>query len=198
MDSTLLRLAADLLDAASNEAASRGCNDYRLPESLADVDRAELAELMNRDNLNAIPRELWPPGDITSAEDLRAGCSDFAVMGALALGLREMVPAAALSAALIEGYTRDHTAFLALLSAMGLRTGATDPCGALKGAVALAEDRARVAEREACAAGPAESAPAHVRRELPGADIAVIGAVVSVVLARDGQWREAIRARGSR
>lgn len=105
---------------------------------------------------------------------------------------------AALSAALIEGYTRDHTAFLALLSAMGLRTGATDPCGALKGAVALAEDRARVAEREACAAGPAESAPAHVRRELPGADIAVIGAVVSVVLARDGQWREAIRARGSR
>lgn len=90
MNSTLLRLAADMLDLAAMVCAYRGSNDYMLPESFTDADREALALLANREKFGARPREGWPHSAIVSAENMRTGCDDFVVMEALAFGLREM------------------------------------------------------------------------------------------------------------
>jgi len=80
-------------------------------------------------------------------------------------------------ATIVEEHTRERDAFLSLLSAMGLRTGAHDLCGALKGALALAEDWTREAEREACAAR------ARVAVEFYGDDPQAVGVVVGLGLS---------------
>lgn len=89
MNAKLLLLAADMLDLAADEFGNHVCNDFDLPAEFTAADRAALAALMNRSNFDDSPSETWPADDVRSAEDLRRGTSDFAVMRGLAFGLRE-------------------------------------------------------------------------------------------------------------
>lgn len=80
----LLRLAAQLLDIAAETYADHGCNDFVLPPDLSQADLEALAAEINRD------RE---PGDLETAQSLRKGVSNDAILMSLfARALREPSP----------------------------------------------------------------------------------------------------------
>lgn len=80
----LRRLAAQLLDLAADSYANHGCNDFALPSDLSQADLEALALEINRD------RE---PGDLETAQSLRKGVSNDAILMSLfARALREPSP----------------------------------------------------------------------------------------------------------
>lgn len=87
-----LRLAAELLNMASDKFGNHGCNDFKMTGRFTDEERADLADLMNRQSLGPDYKTKYAPGhdDIDTAERLKDYACDFALMDTMAFMLQEM------------------------------------------------------------------------------------------------------------
>ena len=89
---TFLRLAAELLELASDTFGNHGCNDFKMTGRFTDEERIALADLMNRQNLGPDYKTKYAPDhdDVDTAERIKYYTQDFALMDAMAFMLREM------------------------------------------------------------------------------------------------------------
>lgn len=89
---TFLRLAAELLDLASDTFGNHGCNDFKMADRFTEEERIVLADMMNRQNLGPDYKTEYAPDDddLMTADRLKDWAMDFCLMDAMALMLREM------------------------------------------------------------------------------------------------------------
>ena len=88
---TFLRLAADLLDLASDTFGNHSCNDFKM-HGFSGEELEALADLMNRQNLGADYKTEYAPDDddVNTSQRLEDCACDFSLMSAMAFMLREM------------------------------------------------------------------------------------------------------------
>lgn len=85
MSPAFLRLAAHLLDRASDEFSNHGCNDLDFPEEFTPADLEALTDAYNIYNLGP-DRNRWAPDQILLSGEL----GDFCAMSLLANELRKL------------------------------------------------------------------------------------------------------------
>lgn len=97
---TLLRLAAELLELASDEFGNHTCNDFKMTGRFDDATRGVLADLLNRQNLGEGYVNKYAPDDddVETAERIKDYATDFALMDGMAYMLRKMADDADASA----------------------------------------------------------------------------------------------------
>ena len=86
-----LRLAANLLDLASDTFSNHSCNDFKM-HGFSGEELEALADLMNRQNLGSDYKTEYAPDDddVNTSERLEDCACDFSLMSAMAFMLQEM------------------------------------------------------------------------------------------------------------
>ena len=92
LNPTFLKLAAELLDMASDVFGNHGCNDFKMSGRFTDEERAAIADLMNCQNLGKDYKSTHASDDddVRTAEQIKDYACDFALMDAMAYMLRKM------------------------------------------------------------------------------------------------------------